>query len=141
VFKDIRKDYIIYIGRSDKAGEFCKMTIGHSANIETRQVLKGFKAIYKFRGRMTLADAKSIEGHAQTIADRYFGHRSDPENWVKDGYYDRDGARPNRTKDWWHASPSKKFIGLMMIAIAEGYIRRFKAIKDWVEPTQLDLDL
>ena len=71
---------------------------------------------------MTRADAQSIEGYAHTIADRYY----EPRAVVKNGWFDRAGARPNRTKDWWYCSPSKEFIALIMHAISEGYAKRFK---------------
>ena len=118
----MKKLYTVYIGRSNYRGEFCSMTIGITTDIETRAVTKGFTPLHTFTHRMTRADAQSIEGHAQTIADNEFGGRA----IVKDGWFDRKGERPNRTKDWWYCKPSKKFIGAMMIAIAEGYIRRFR---------------
>tara|TARA_R100001244_G_scaffold116095_1_gene86138 strand:- start:688 stop:1026 length:339 start_codon:yes stop_codon:yes gene_type:complete len=98
------------------------MTIGITTDIATRAVTKGFTALHTFTHRMTRADAQSIEGFAQTIADNEFGDRA----IVKDGWFDRGGERPNRTKDWWYSKPSKVFIGRMMQAIALGYIKRFR---------------
>ena len=118
----MKKLYSIYIGRSNYRGEFCYMTIGITTDITTRAVTKGFTTLHTFTHRMTRADAQSIEGYAQTIADNEFGGRA----IVKDGWFDREGERPNRTKDWWYSKPSKEFIARMMIAIADGYIRRFR---------------
>ncbi len=70
---------------------------------------------------MTRADAQAIEGHAHTIADRYYDRAP-----VQGGYKKRHGARPNRTGEWWIGKPSKGFVALMMMAITAGYIKRFK---------------
>ena len=118
----MKRLYTIYIGRSNYHKEFCCHTIGITRDIENRAVTKGFTPLYVFTQRMTRADAQSIEGYAHTIADRYY----EPRAVVKNGWFDRAGARPNRTKDWWYCSPSKVFIATIMSAISEGYIRRFK---------------
>ena len=76
----MKKLYTIYIGRSNYRGEFCCLTIGHTTDIDTRKVMKGFTPLYTFNHRMTRADAQSIEGYAQTIADREFGERAIVQN-------------------------------------------------------------
>ena len=112
--------YTIYIGRSTWRYEFCCLTVGFSKDMETRKVRKGFASLYTFSDRMTRADAQSIEGHAHTIADRYWKRAP-----VQAGIIKRQGDRPNRTGEWWTAKPSKEFVALMMQAITNGYIRRF----------------
>ena len=74
---------------------------------------------------MTPADAQSIEGHAHTVADKYYERAP-----VHGGIIRREGQRPNRTGEWWKAKPSKDFIALMMQAITEGYVRRFNIALD-----------
>jgi hypothetical protein len=114
------ENYTIYIGRSTWRYEFCCLTVGHTKDIETRKVTKGFTPLYTFTLRCTRADAQSIEGHAQTIAKKYWNHAP-----VQGGIIRREGARPNRTGEWWYAKPSKGFIAVMMKAITAGYIKRF----------------
>ena len=114
-------NYTIYIGRSTWRYEFCCLTVGKTRReISERQVEKGFKALYTFSYFMTHADAQSIEGHAHTIADKYYKRAP-----VQAGLIKREGARPNRTGEWWYAKPSKAFIALMMQAITMGFNRRF----------------
>jgi len=113
------KIYSVYVGRSNIQGEYCAFTIGITRNLDNRVVTKGFTPIHTFTHRMTRADAQSIEGHAHTIADRHFDRA-----YVKHGWEDRQGKRPNRTKDWWYCKPSKKFIAMMIRAINDGYIKR-----------------
>ena len=114
-------NYIVYIGRSNVQYEFCCLTVGITRrSIEDRQVEKGFTALFTFKKLMTRADAQSIEGHAQGIADKYY-----PRAKVINSLAKRKGKRPNRTADWWYTKPSKGFIALMMQAITVGYNRRF----------------
>jgi predicted alpha-1,6-mannanase (GH76 family) len=69
---------------------------------------------------MTRADAQSIEGHAHTVADKYYKRAP-----VQMGITKRKGATPNRSGEWWYGKPAKGFIGLMMVAITAGYNKRF----------------
>ena len=118
----MKYNYTIYIGRSTWQYEYCCLTVGSTRRtIEDRETEKGFTALYTFTKLMTRADAQAIEGHAHTIADRYYDRAP-----VQGGYKKRHGARPNRTGEWWIGKPSKCFVALMMMAITAGYIKRFK---------------
>ncbi len=120
--KNIKYNYIIYIGRSTWKHEFCCLTVGSTRRtIADRETEKGFKAIYTFTKFMTRADAQSIEGHAHTIADKYYKRAP-----VQMGITKRKGATPNRSGEWWYGKPSKEFIALMLMAITEGYTKRFQ---------------
>tara|TARA_R100001244_G_scaffold19846_1_gene20639 strand:- start:326 stop:679 length:354 start_codon:yes stop_codon:yes gene_type:complete len=88
--------------------------------IEKRQVEKGFNALFTFTKYMTRADAQAIEGHAHSVADKYYKRAP-----VQGGITKRQGDLPNRTGEWWYGKPSKGFIALMMMAITTGYNKRF----------------
>ncbi len=114
------KEYTIYIGVSSYHRERCSLTVGITTNLKNRMVLKSFTPHHIFTERMTRADAQSIEGYVHTILDHHFDR-----SFVDNGWYDRKGERPNRTKDWWYCKPIKQGLGRAITALGEGYNKRF----------------